>query len=101
VLRTTILSAVPPGTQETISYNMPAYRHGGVLVWFGAFRDHCSFFPTAAIITEFGQALKGFTTTKGAIHFAAGNPLPAELVTAMVRARAEKVSRKTRPKGKV
>jgi hypothetical protein len=44
-LRALIKAAAPEAT-ETISYQMPAFRaHGRMLVWMGAFRDHCSLFP--------------------------------------------------------
>ena len=48
-----IRSAVPPAATETISYGMPAFRYKEVLVWFAAFSDHCSLFPTASVIEAY------------------------------------------------
>jgi hypothetical protein len=31
-----------------------------MLGWYAAFSDHCSFFPTAAVIEAFRHELKGF-----------------------------------------
>jgi uncharacterized protein YdhG (YjbR/CyaY superfamily) len=45
-LRRTIKSAAPK-SEEVISYQMPAYKYHGVLVYFAAFTNHCSFFRQA------------------------------------------------------
>ena len=44
-MRATIRSAVPPDAIEIISYGIPAFKHGRVLVWYAAFSNHCSLFP--------------------------------------------------------
>jgi uncharacterized protein YdhG (YjbR/CyaY superfamily) len=93
-MRAAIQSAVPPQATETISYGMPAFEYRGILVWFAAFSDHCSFFPTAGIIEEFASDLKSFTTSKGTVRFALNRPLPAVLVRKMVRARVAQVEKK-------
>jgi len=62
-MRATIRSVVPSEATETISYGMPAFRHNGVLVWFAAFSNHCSLFPTASVIAEFQSELKGYSTS--------------------------------------
>lgn len=95
-VRETILAAVPPGATETMSYNMPAYRLNGVLIWFGAFKDHCSVFPGAEVIAKLAPALEGYTTTKGAVHFTAQQPLPADLLAAMVHARVRQIAEQKR-----
>ncbi|MBZ5656035.1 MAG: DUF1801 domain-containing protein [Acidobacteriia bacterium] len=86
-VRAAIRSAVPPEATETISYRMPAFKHKRVLMWFAAFSDHCSLFPTASVIEEFKSELKGFSTSKGTIQFPVDKPLPAALVKKMVKAR--------------
>jgi uncharacterized protein YdhG (YjbR/CyaY superfamily) len=86
-IRAAIRSAVPREATETISYRMPAFKHKGVLVWFAGFSDHCSLFPTAAVIEAFKNELKGFTTSKGTIHFPTDKPLPIALVKKLVKAR--------------
>ena len=93
-MRAAIRSAVPPEATEAISYRIPAFKHKGVLVWFAAFSDHCSLFPTAAVIEAFKNELKGFSTSKGTIHFATDKPLPAALVRKLVKARIAQNERK-------
>jgi len=95
-MRAAIRSAVPAEATETISYRMPAFKHKGVLVWFAAFSDHCSLFPTAAVIEEFKNDLKGFSTSKGTIHFPTDKPLPTALVKKLVKARVAQVESKKR-----
>jgi uncharacterized protein YdhG (YjbR/CyaY superfamily) len=95
-LRAAIRSAVPPEATETISYRMPAFKHNGVLVWFAAFSDHCSLFPTASVVEAFKKELQGFSTSKGTIHFPMDKPLPAALIKKMVKARVAQNERKKR-----
>jgi len=65
-------------------------------VWFAAFSNHCSLFPTASVIQEFKNELKGFTTSKGTIQFPTTKPLPVALVKKMVRARVAQIENKKR-----
>ena len=96
-MRAEIRSAVPPEATETISYRIPAFKYNGVLVWFAAFSNHCSLFPTAAVIEAFKKELKGFSTSKGTIHFPMDKPLPIALIKKMVKARvAQNESKKRR-----
>jgi uncharacterized protein YdhG (YjbR/CyaY superfamily) len=95
-IRAAIRSAAPAGTTEAISYGIPAFKYNGVLVWFAAFSDHCSLFPTAAVIETFKNELKGYTTSKGTIHFPTDKPLPAALVKKMVKARVAQIESKKR-----
>jgi len=93
-MRTAIRSAVPAETTEAISYGIPAFNYKGPLVWFAAFSNHCSFFPSASVIEAFKNDLKGFKTSKGTIHFPVDKPLPAALVKKMVKARLAEKARK-------
>lgn len=95
-MRATIRSVVPADATEVISYRMPAFRHNGVLVWFAAFSDHCSLFPTAAIIEKFKNELKPFSTSKGTIQFPTNKPLPMALIKKLVKARVAQNESKKR-----
>jgi uncharacterized protein YdhG (YjbR/CyaY superfamily) len=96
-MRAAIRSAVPPEATETISYGMPAFKYNGVLVWFAAFSNHCSLFPTASVVEAFKNELKGFSTSKGTIHFPTDKPLPTALIKKLVKARiAQNESKKRR-----
>jgi len=95
-IRVAIQSVVPPGATETISYGMPAFKYKGILVYFAAFSNHCSLFPTALAIEQFKNELKGFQTSKGTIQFTTDKPLPTSLVRKMVKARIAQNERKAR-----
>src|ERR1700724_2308841 len=47
-MRQGIRSVVPPDATEIISYNIPGVEHKKMLVWYAAFTNHCSLFPTKA-----------------------------------------------------
>ncbi len=96
-MRAAIRSAVPPEATEAISYGMPAFKHNGVLVWFAAFSNHCSLFPTASVIEAFKSELKRFSISKGTIQFPANKPLPTALIKKLVRARVAQSKSKKRP----
>ena len=97
-VRAAIRSAAPAESTEAISYGIPAFKYKGrPLVWYAAFSDHCSLFPTATVIEAFKGELKGFSTSKGTIHFPMDKPLPATLVKKLVKARlAQNESKKRR-----
>lgn len=95
-MRATIQSAVPAEATEVISYGIPAFRNNGILVWYAAFSDHCSLFPTAAVIEQFKDDLKGYSTSKGTIHFPLDKPLPVALIKKIVSARVAESKNKKR-----
>jgi uncharacterized protein YdhG (YjbR/CyaY superfamily) len=96
-IRAAIRSAVPPEATEIISYRMPAFVYKGPLLWYAAFSDHCSLFPTASVIEKFRDELKGFTVSKGTIQFPVDKPLSATLVRKLVKARHAQKEQKKRP----
>lgn len=86
-LRKTIKAAAPAAT-EVISYQIPAFKHRGLLVGFAASKAHCTFHIMSVAVTRAHAAdLEGYKTGKASIRFAAGEPLPAALVTKLVKAR--------------
>jgi uncharacterized protein YdhG (YjbR/CyaY superfamily) len=95
-IRAAIRSALPPSATETISYKIPAFRHGEIIIWFAAFADHCSLFPTARIIEMFKDDLKPYTISKGTIQFPTDKPLPTSLIKKMVKARLAEIAAKKR-----
>jgi uncharacterized protein YdhG (YjbR/CyaY superfamily) len=95
-IRAAIRSAVPREATETISYRIPAFKHKGMLVWFAAFSKHCSLFPGSSVIEAFKNELKGFSTSKGTIHFPMDKPLPTALIKKMVKARVAQNESKKR-----
>ena len=86
-LRKAIAGAVP-GAEEGISYGIPAFKlKGRPVVWFAAFKEHCSFFPAAKAIRAHAAELKAYKISKGTIQFPHGRPPPAKLVAKLVKTR--------------
>jgi uncharacterized protein YdhG (YjbR/CyaY superfamily) len=96
-LRETIAGAVPEAV-EAISYGVPAFRYRDKpLVAYSAAKSHVSFFPMSpAAIEAYQQELKEWSTSKGTIRFTRDHPLPADLVTALVRHRVAELDTLTR-----
>jgi uncharacterized protein YdhG (YjbR/CyaY superfamily) len=86
-IREAIRSVVPPEATEIISYTIPAFKHKKVLVWYAAFSNHCSLFPTAAVIDTFKDELKNLSTSKGTVHFPVDDSMPVDLIKKMVKER--------------
>lgn len=98
-LRSIIKSAAPKAT-EVISYQMPAFKYHGMLIYFAAFKDHCSLFPGSSVMEALKDDLKSFETSKGTIRFTADKPLPASLVRKLVKARIAESERRVKAKEK-
>ena len=94
-VRAAIRSAMPAEATEAISYQMPAFKYKGrPLLWFAAFSNHCSLFPTASVIEAIKNELKGFSISKGTIQFPVDKPLSAALLKKMVKLRIAQNKRK-------
>ena len=87
-LRAMIRAAAPKDATEAISYGIPSFHYKGALVWYAAFKKHCSFFPMDhSLEEEFAEDLKKHKTSKGTIQFPVDEPLSKKLVTRIVKAR--------------
>lgn len=78
-----------PRAEEAISYNMPAFKLNGNLVWFGAFKNHIGFYPRESAIEEFKEKLSGYEVSKvnGTVKFPLDKPIPLDLIKEMVKFR--------------
>ena len=60
-LRATIRRAAP-GAEEVISYQMPAFKYHGMLVYFAGYKNHIGFYPTSSPMKVFKKELAGYKT---------------------------------------
>ena len=99
-LRQTI-KATAPGTEEVISYGMPAFKYNGkMLVGFAAFKKHIGFYPwNGHTLAQFKDDLKDYHTSSGAIQFAIEKPIPVTLVKKIVKARVKENLKKNEVAG--
>jgi len=87
-LRKTIRE-VAPQAEELISYNMPAFKLHGMLVYYAAYDQHIGFYPTSSPMKVFKDELADYKTSKGAIQFPIAKTIPATLVKKIVRFRVK------------
>lgn len=87
-MRTTIRKAAP-NAEEIISYQLPAFKQKGNLVYFGAFKNHIGFFPTSSGIAKFSRELEAYEWTKGTVKFPLDKGIPFGLVTKIVKFRVK------------
>lgn len=92
-LRQTIRAAAPEAI-ESIAYDMPAFRlNDTFLVSYAAFKNHYSLFPASgAVIAALGDEIRPYLVGEGTIRFTAKAPIPAGLVTRVVRIRLEELA---------
>jgi len=85
-LRKTIRQTAPQA-EEVISYNMPAFKWNGMLVWYAAYKEHIGLYPRPSAIKAFKKELTGYKTSKGAIQFPIEKGVPTNLVKKIVKFR--------------
>ena len=87
-LRKTI-HAVATKAEECISYGIPAFRLNGCsLVFFGAWANHCAFYPgSSKILEKFRNELRDIQTSKGTLRFSPDKPVPVALVKKLLKTR--------------
>jgi uncharacterized protein YdhG (YjbR/CyaY superfamily) len=76
-----------PDAEEIISYQMPAFKLNGILVWYGAYKNHIGFYPRASTIVAFKDKLSRYKVSKGTVQFPLNEPIPFDLIKEMVRFR--------------
>jgi uncharacterized protein YdhG (YjbR/CyaY superfamily) len=98
-MRKTIKAAAPKA-EELISYQMPAYKYKGVLVYFAAFEKHIGFYATPTGHVSFKNELSKYKTGKGSVQFPLTEPLPLDLVKRIVQFRVKENEAKSITKTK-
>ena len=100
-VRLTIKKAAPKA-EEMISYQIPAFKYHGVLVYFAGYKNHIGFYPTSSGIEAFRQEFSNYKWSKGAVQFPIDKPLPVSLISKIVKFRVkenvEKANLKTKKK---
>lgn len=81
------IRAAAPDAEEGISYRIPAYRQGGVLVYFAAFKHHVGLYPPVQGDARLMKALQPYAGEKGNLRFPLDAPMPYDLIRRVVLAR--------------
>jgi uncharacterized protein YdhG (YjbR/CyaY superfamily) len=78
-----------PGAEEVISYQIPAFKLNGILVYFAAFKNHIGFFPTSSGVNAFKKDITAYKYSKGTIQFPIQKPIPYGLIKRIVKYRVK------------
>jgi uncharacterized protein YdhG (YjbR/CyaY superfamily) len=89
-IRLTIRKAAPDA-QETISYRMPAFKLGGIVVYFAAFKKHIGLFPPVRGDAKLEKAISIYAGEKGNLRFPLDRPIPYGLIERIVKLRVKQL----------
>lgn len=96
-LRQTIRGAAPDA-EETISYQMPAFKQHGILVYFAAWANHIGLYPPISGDKNLETALARYAGPKGNLQFPLSEPIPYDLIERIVKLRVAQNSAKAAAK---
>lgn len=89
-IRQTVRDAAPEA-EELISYRMPAFRLGGMLVYFAAFKNHVGLYPPVRGDARLEAAVAPYAGEKGNLRFALDRPIPFALIKRIIRLRVRQL----------
>ena len=98
-VRTTIRTAAPEA-KETISYQMPAFKQHGILVYFAAWKNHIGLYPPVAGDKVLEKAIARYAGPKGNLQFPLDEPIPYDLIERIVKLQVKQDSAKAVAKRK-
>src|SRR5471032_1733633 len=78
-VRDTIRNAAPKAV-ETISYQMPAFRQHGILVYFAAWKNHIGMYPPISGVNAVEKAIARYAGPKWNLQFPLDEPMPVALI---------------------
>lgn len=85
-VRETIRSAAPDA-EEVISYQMPAFRQHGILVYFAAWKRHIGLYPPISGDAALEKAVAKYAGPKGNLQFPLDKPIPYALIKRIAKLR--------------
>ena len=89
-----------PKAAEVISYQMPAFKLNGMLVYFAAFKNHIGFYALPSGHHTFKKELSIYKTGKGSVQFPLEEPLPLKLIVKIVKFRVKENLEHTKTRNK-
>jgi uncharacterized protein YdhG (YjbR/CyaY superfamily) len=83
------LERLLPDAAQTLSYGVPTFKvRGKGVAGLAGYAQHCAYLPMSGSVTAaLADRLAGWPVTKGSVRVPADQPLPDDLVTALVDAR--------------
>ena len=94
-------SELAPTAEAGVGYGLLAYKlHGRPLIYYGGFAKHIGVYPAGDALGDLADRLSGYKQGKGSIQFPLDEPLPEDLVRAIIARRVEVVSEELPPIGR-
>jgi len=87
-IRMTIRDAAPEAT-EVISYQLPAFKLHGILVYFAAWKKHIGLYPPVSGDKSIEKAVERYAGEKGNLQFPLDEPIPYDLIRRIVTLRVK------------
>lgn len=92
-----LVKKLVPEAEEVISYNMPAFKYNGILLYFAAHKNHIGFYPgNSSALEIFSGEAAAFKTSKGTLQLPNDDDLPVTLLKKIIQLRAEQNLKKTK-----
>jgi len=85
-IRQTIRKTAPKA-EEVISYQIPGYKHNGMLIFFAAYKNHIAVYPAPRGNEAFKKELSAYKGGKGTVQFPIDHPIPYDLITRITKFR--------------
>jgi uncharacterized protein YdhG (YjbR/CyaY superfamily) len=84
-----------PGTEETISYGIPAFRYRGrVIIYFAGYKNHIGLYATPAGHAAFAKELSAYRQGRGSVQFPLDKPMPLNLIAKIVKFKVQQQAEK-------
>jgi uncharacterized protein YdhG (YjbR/CyaY superfamily) len=85
------IRTVAPGTEETISYQIPTVTlDGKYLVYFAGWKHHVSLYPIHTLDEPLESEIARYRSGKDTLRFPSNEPIPYELIGRIVGVMREK-----------
>ena len=78
-----------PEAKEIISYQMPAFKQHGILVYFAAWKNHMGLYPPISGDKALEKAVEKYAGPKGNLQFPLNEPMPLKLIERIVKLRVK------------
>lgn len=92
------IRAAAPDAKEVISYQMPAFKQGGILVYFAAWKEHIGLYPPISGDEALEKAVARYAGPKGNLQFPLDEPIPYDLIERIVKSRVRQAAEKAAAK---
>jgi uncharacterized protein YdhG (YjbR/CyaY superfamily) len=87
-VRETIRHAAPDA-KELISYQMPAFKQHGILVYFAGWQKHIGLYPPISGDKTLEKAIARYAGPRGNLQFPLDEPIPYDLIERIVKLRVK------------